>query len=96
MAANDAVSMNVAENRQNVPMAIQENRAAVPMVVAEGGGTPGGLNGKADKVTGAGAGGLPGSPGGRRIRGPGADRGRGRRRQLAGPDRRGSDGNHRR
>ena len=60
MAANDAVSMNVAENRQNVPMAIQENRAAVPMVVAEGGGTPGGLNGKADKVTGAAAGNLAG------------------------------------
>ena len=60
MAANDAVSMNVAENRQNVPMAIQENRAAVPMTVAEGGGTPGGLNGKADKVTGAVAGNLAG------------------------------------
>jgi len=60
MAANDAVSMNVAENRQNVPMAIQENRAAVPMTVAEGGGTPGGLNRKADKVTGAVAGNLAG------------------------------------
>ena len=60
MAANDAVSMNVAENRQNVPMAIQENRAAVPMVVAEGSGTPGGLNRKADKVTGAVAGNLAG------------------------------------
>ena len=60
MAANDAVSMNVAENRQNVPMAIQENRAAVPMVVAEGGGTPGGLNRKADKVVGAVAGNLAG------------------------------------
>ena len=60
MAANDAVSMNVAENRQNVPMAIQENRAAVPMTVAEGGGTPGGLNRKADKVTGATAGNLAG------------------------------------
>ena len=60
MAANDAVSMNVAENRQNVPMAIQENRAAVPMTVAEGGGTPGGLNRKADKVTGAAAGNLAG------------------------------------
>ena len=60
MAANDAVSMNVAENRQNVPMAIQENRAAVPMTVAEGGGTPGGLNKKADKVTGAAAGNLAG------------------------------------
>ena len=60
MAANDAVSMNVAENRQNVPMAIQENRAAVPMTVAEGGGTPGGLNRKADKVTDAVAGNLAG------------------------------------
>ena len=60
MAANDAVSMNVAENRQNVPMAIQENRAAVPMMVAEGGGTPGGLNRKADKVVGAVAGNLAG------------------------------------
>ena len=60
MAANDAVSMNVAENRQNVPMAIQENRAAVPMTVAEGSGTPGGLNRKADKVTGAAAGNLAG------------------------------------
>lgn len=60
MAANDAVSMNVAENRQNVPMAIQENRAAVPMTVAEGGGTPGGLNRKADKVVGAVAGNLAG------------------------------------
>lgn len=59
MAANDAVSMNVAENRQNVPMAIQENRAAVPMTVAEGGGA-GGLNRKADKVTGAAAGNLAG------------------------------------
>jgi len=59
MAANDAVSMNVAENRQNVPMAIQENRAAVPMTVAEGGGA-GGLNRKADKVTGAVAGNLAG------------------------------------
>ena len=60
MAANDAVSMNVAENRQNVPMAIQENRAAVPMTVAEGGGTPGGLNRKADKVVGAVVGNLAG------------------------------------
>lgn len=49
MAANNAVSMNVAENR-----------AAVPMTVAEGGGTPGGLNRKADKVTGAAAGNLAG------------------------------------
>ena len=49
MAANNAVSMNVAENR-----------AAVPMVVAEGSGTPGGLNRKADKVTGAAAGNLAG------------------------------------
>ena len=49
MAANNAVSMNVAENR-----------AAVSMVVAEGSGTPGGLNRKADKVTGAAAGNLAG------------------------------------
>ena len=49
MAANNAVSMNVAENR-----------AAVPMTVAEGSGTPGGLNRKADKVTGAAAGNLAG------------------------------------
>ena len=60
MAANDAVSMSVAENRQNVPMAIQENRAAVQMTVAEGGVTPGRLNRKADKVTGAVAGNLAG------------------------------------
>lgn len=59
MPTNNAIQMNVAENRRNIPMTVRENANSVQLAVAES-GTPGSMNRKADKVTGATAGNLAG------------------------------------
>lgn len=59
MPTNNAIPMNVAENRRNIPMTVRENANSVQLAVAES-GTPGSMNRKADKVTGATAGNFAG------------------------------------